>query len=191
MKRPRSLSAIGLAAGMIAYSMGGAHTASITPTFDTFGPLPAASFSGSGIPDDAVAIKTIADGSNIITLGMNAAERFLNPPVGGDGTGTFCAGTGTDFGDPTFATTPGPLGAIWNFDFYVSISGSGLPEINDYDVALLYDFDPGAGTDESLHGEIDFSAVVGLLPDFEGSEYLLFGFLSVPFPGILTPPQDI
>ena len=187
MKPLKFLPVIGLAAGIVALTIGTTQAASISPTFDTFGLLPAATFGGSGIPNDAVAITTFVDGANTITLGMNATERFINPHVGDDGAGTFFAPTGANFGDPAFGPPfSANLGAAWNFNFYVSIAGGGV--IGDYGVSLLYDFDPGAGTDESLLGEINFNGLGPLpFPLAEGSENLLFGFLTVPAP-FLTPP---
>ena len=177
-----------MAAGIVALTIGTTQAASISPTFDTFGLLPAATFGGSGIPNDAVAITTFVDGANTITLGMNATERFINPPVGDDGAGTFFAGTGANFGDPAFGPPPSAtLGAAWNFNFYISIAGGGL--IGDYGVSLLYDFDPGAGTDESLLGELDFNGLGPLpVPLVESSQNLLFGFLAITAPGVTPPP---
>ncbi len=63
--------------------------AGFTPKFDSFGPLPAATYGGTGIPNDPSAITTIVDGSNTITLGLTATPRYYNPAIKNDGAGTF------------------------------------------------------------------------------------------------------
>ena len=68
--------------------------ADLTPEFTTFGPLPGATFGGSGIPNDAVAITTIVDGTTTITLGLTAHQRFASPAVTNNGAGVFTAQAG-------------------------------------------------------------------------------------------------
>ena len=104
-----------------------ATAAPVTPVFTSFGALAAATFGGSGIPNDAVAITQIVDGDNVITLGLTAHQRYFNPPLVNDGAGTFAAGPGSNFGDPGNPGGPGPgtaLGATWNFAFYVDIGAA-------------------------------------------------------------------
>jgi len=180
-----SLSRIALAAlAALALSPAGALAVPITPIFDTFGPLPEATWGGSGIPNDRVAITTISDGGNTITLAMSSHGRFSNTLIGDDGAGTFFARPGQN--TPAGTTI---AGATWNFNFFMEIEGGG--SFADYDVDLLYDFDPGLATDESDHGRIDIDAS---LPDpaaftlVESSQNLLFGFLGTAIPGVLTPP---
>jgi hypothetical protein len=134
------------AAGAIAAIFAGATTASaaaIVPTFTTFGTLTGATFGGSGIPNDAVAITTV----DTLTLGLTATARFANPVVTDDNAGTFSAAVGGDVDDLA------PQLARWNFDFYASSTAT-APQ----SYALLYDFDPGVGTDESALGRLNFTA---------------------------------
>jgi hypothetical protein len=147
-----------------------AWASSITPTFTSFGTLAAATFGGSGIPNDRVAITTFTDGQNTITLGLTATPRFSNPPVTDNGAGVFSAVTGPDV-PPTLAR--------WNFDFYASITGGS------YTFDLLYDLDPAVGTDEGDLGEAVFplaGASTG-----QDSWNLGFAFLRTGVPGV-TPP---
>jgi len=168
--------------------------APITPTFDTFGDLPGATFGGTGIPTDPVAITTIIVGGDTITLGLSAHSRFLNPAVTDDGAGTYTAVTGANFGDPTFGTMPsGDFGATWNVGTYIDISGGG--SFADYLFEFVYDFDPGAGTDELLHGLVDVNdalfldgAVLAATFTAEASENLLFPFFGTAVPGVISPP---
>jgi hypothetical protein len=160
----------GLFAGLLTAAT--ASASAITPTFTFFGPLPAATFGGSGIPNDRVAVTTINDGQNVITLGLTATERFVNPAVGDDGAGTFFAPVGGDVADAA------PTLARWNFDFYTSATGGS------YTYDLLYDFNPAFGTDESDLGHVNISAL-GISQE---SWNLGFTFLGLPAPGFVTPP---
>jgi MYXO-CTERM domain-containing protein len=153
-----------------------------------FGPLPGATFGGSGIPNDAVAITTITDGQVTITLGLAAHARFDNPLVTNDGNGTFFAQPGTRISpdDPSMLDV-----AMWNFDFYVDVDGASF---EDYQFNLLYDVDNGATTD---FGTLDLNAAVvalggtlGSTSLVEGSENLSFDFLydiPIDFPFIAPP----
>lgn len=151
---------------------GGASATPITPTYDSFGSLPAATFGGSGIPNDAVAISTWTDGTVTITLGLTATERYANPPVTDDGAGTYTALAGSDAGN-----------AMWNFNYYINIVGG---QFDDFQFELLYDFDPAAGTDSTDLGVLDFNAgivalygapALGLVSNVQDSQNLAFGFL--------------
>ena len=93
----RGVRALGGAAVLAATAFGFAATASATPTFDTFGPLPQATFGGSGIPNDAVAQSTF-EGTGILAL--SSTQRFFNPPVTNDGAGNYFAEPGSNFGGP-------------------------------------------------------------------------------------------
>lgn len=163
-----------------------AVAAPISPTFDTFGPLPAATFGGSGIPNDAVAISTIVDGDNTITLGLSATPRFTGT-VGNDGAGTFSAEVGGYVGPPPPAD---PALSRWNFSFYASLDDGGITgdTFSSYMISLLYDLDPAAGTDDSDHGVIDLSAAFPSDTLVEGSQNPGFSFLTVPIPSVLIPP---
>ena len=110
----------------------------ITPNYDTFGSLPAATFGGTGIPNDAVAQTTISglnqNQDNSITLALSATQRYSNPTVGNNGAGTFFATTGENNGLDG-ASPAHALGPTWNFDFYINIvdpTGAG------YHLGLLY-----------------------------------------------------
>jgi hypothetical protein len=171
---------------ILALSAGIAHAGSIDPTYDTFGTLSGATFGGTGIPNDAVAITSITDGSATLTLGLTAHGRHDNPAVGNDGAGTF-------FAQPGSNVKGGLLGALWNFAFYIDL---GSNDFADYGVQLLYDFGPAADTDESDLGVLDFNALIatsfdpGTISKVEGSENLLFGYLangSLPFITVPTP----
>lgn len=173
-------------------SIGQLRAGIISPVFESFGSLPQATFGGSGIPSDAVAIRTINDGSNTITLGLTAHERtnggFTATEVGNNGAGVFSAPKGD------FEAESGVLGeagrALWNFGFYVNVAGATL---GDYQFDLLYDFDPSAGTDELDHGVIDLSAIIAANSasggtTAEGSENLGFAYLASGIPGFVVPP---
>lgn len=170
MTLQRSFAALAAGAGLALASM----SAAAAPMFTTFGSLPAATFGGTGIPNDAVAITNWSGGGASATLGLTAFGRFGLSPVTNDGAGTFTALAGTN--DP-----PGPPanGALWNFGFFVDASDTfaGFAE-------LRYDVDPSAGTD---FGVIRIP-IVGTAAAVQDSQNLLFGFLYTPVPLVLTPP---
>lgn len=91
------------------------------PLYTSFGPQPADTFGGSGIPNNAVARTTITlSGGEVITLDLTAAPRYANPALTNDGAGTFVALPGGDVldGKPTYA--------VWNFAFETN-TNSTLP----------------------------------------------------------------
>jgi hypothetical protein len=108
------------------------------PAYTTFGTLAGATFGGTGIPNDAVAITTIG-GAGGFTMGLTATQRYVGPNLANDGAGTFYANPGS-------GTPPGSSfdGSFWNFDYYVSGDTQG------YNFELFYDVDPGAGTDYGI-----------------------------------------
>lgn len=151
----------------------------ITPTYTTFGTLSGATFGGTGIPNNAVAITTIGN----VTLGLTAHARYSNPPVSNNGAGVFTAVAGGDIYTP--APNTQPTWARWNFGWYASSSGSG-----NYLLELRYDFDPGVGTDESLLGKILIPLgppPLGLGTLLQDSWNLGMTFLGNSAPGV-TPP---
>ena len=152
-----------------------AATASAGPIVPnvTVGPLPAATFGGSGIPNDAVAVTTAYPGGNTVTLGLTATARFANLPVANDGSATFFADPGGDI------LNSAPLYGRWNFDFYTNQTGG------NYSYELLYDLDPGVGTLESDLGTVSF-ALAGA-STFQDSWNLGFGFLRTGLPGVIPP----
>ena len=177
----RGVQALAGAVALAAAAFGFATTASATPTFDTFGPLPQANFGGSGIPNDAVAQSTF-EGTGILAL--TSTQRFFNPTVTNDGAGTFFAGPGSNFGGPG-STNPNE-GALWNFNFFISAPTG--ETLENFIFTLRYDFDPGLNTPESELGQIDI--VFSPETVIQGSQNNLFGFLAgnPPILGV-TPPD--
>lgn len=167
--------------------------ASAVPVYDTFGPLTGANFGGTGIPNDTVAISSqFYDGDNLITVAMNATQRYDNPVVTNNGAGTFYAGTGSNIKGPGAGT----LGALWNWNYYIKVEGVGAsppsPILTDYDIAIYYDFNPAFDNlAASTLGKIDVTAglkCAGSTTNItQGSENLMFGWLataaSCPAPG--------
>lgn len=125
--------------------------ASLTPTFDTFGALPQATFNGSGIPNSSVAITTLTSAAGTVNLGLAAHSRFGQiPAVTNDGAGRYFATGGID---QTSAASIAGQYAKWNFDFYVGGDANALAQ---YTFRLLMDVD--ASTNESFVG---FPAAAG------------------------------
>ena len=108
-----------------------------SPLYDTFGPLDDATFGGTGIPNDEVAISSqFSNGASTITVAMSATQRYDNPALTNDGFGTYFAGAGSN--------TPAGTsyeGALWNFNYYINIDST-TETLADYDITLFYDFDP-------------------------------------------------
>ena len=155
------------------------QAAPVNPTFDVFGDLPQATFGGTDIPTDPTAITTFNGfGDDIVTLGLSATQRFNNPPLANDGAGTYTALIGSNDGAP--GSNSGLIGATWNFNFFVDIDGTSGSTIADYGIQLLYDFDPGADTEQSDLGVLAFSSLLGF--SVESSQNLNFDFLTVPGP---------
>ncbi len=167
--------------------------AAATPVYDTFGPLTGANFGGTGIPNDSVAISSqFYDGDNLITVAMNATQRYSNPVVTNNGAGTFYAGTGSNLQGPGAGT----MGALWNWNYYIKVEGVGAsppsPILSDYDITLYYDFNPAFDNlAASTLGKIDVTAALKCYGSAasitQGSENLMFGYLAsaatCPVPG--------
>ena len=128
----------------------------ITPSFTSFGSLPAATFSGTGIPNDSVA--KYVNGN--LVLGLTAHQRYTNPAVTNNGAGTFFAVAGNDAGngDPNYAR--------WNFGFFID----GLPTNGSVD--LYYDLNPAVGNDVSTFFSYPYFAGVGQGSQNLGMDYL-------------------
>ncbi|MEM1346189.1 MAG: hypothetical protein AAGI34_16625, partial [Pseudomonadota bacterium] len=176
-----------LLGAVLALGLSAAQAAPISPSFQTFGDLPQATFGGSGIPTDPTAFSAFVDPGtgDTLLLGLSATQRFSNPAPTNDGAGTY-------FVEPAFnnGITGSSLGAGWNFNFYVEVlaTGSGSGTIGDFEVELLYDLDAGVDTDESALGVIDLSLLTPTSTLEQGSQNATFAFLAGPaFPG-LTPP---
>ncbi len=156
-------------AAVALFSIGAAFAAPITPTFTTFGALPAATFGGSGISNTAVAITT----ANSLTIGLTAHQRFAGPDLANDGAGTFQAFPGVS----TFPPSPADPYATWNFAYY--IAGASATTVFE----LRYDFDPIAANDASTHGVLTLTGLVGTQQD---SYNLGMNFLALVSPTIGT-----
>jgi PEP-CTERM motif-containing protein len=165
-----------------------AYALPIPITCASFGPLPAATFGGSGIPNSAVCQSTFIVGNDTITIGIEAHERYSNAVVTNDGAGTYFAGAGANFGDPAFGPPPSPnLGATWNEAIYINIAGGGT--ISDYAISFLYEVDPAAANDRSTFGSVNINALVAPgATTYQDSTNLLFGTFCSGFPGVVTPP---
>ncbi len=166
-----------------------AADAAISPTFDRFGSLNRATFGGSGIPADAVAVTTVTDGGNTITLGLTATRRgSSSPAVTNDGMGTFFAQPGTSAASAT-STNPNN-NSLWNFSFFAEVMGDGMTAAN-YMFELLYDLNPSASTDETNLGVINFEIPASSgATVVEGSQNLGFDFLEDGISGVVTPPPS-
>jgi hypothetical protein len=181
----RRISSIFGAVALMA-TLGFAGEANSTPVFDDFGLLTPATFGGTGIPNDNVAITTITDANTntIITLGLSATQRFSNPALTNDGAGTFFAGAGSNFGGAGESSFEG---ALWNFDFFIDFDSS-LPPA-DFDFKLLYDFDPTSGTIDGDLGILDLNGAFPSSVPVEGSQNLLFSFLASNLLSFISPPS--
>jgi hypothetical protein len=149
----------------------------LSPHYSFFSSLPAATFGGSGIPNDEVAVslgRSRPPAGDTITLGLTATERFDNPAVNSAGhNGIFQAFPGGDVAHGA------PQLARWNFDFYVN-GGAGVTYVLDFDT------NPGVGTDISQFGHVTLGAGAGT---FQDSWNLGFAFLNslLPVPGVFIP----
>jgi len=168
-------------------------TASAVPLFDVFGPLDEATFGGTGIPNQKVAVsRQFEDGNTLITVAMSATQRFSNPALTNDGAGTYFANAGSNFGGAGESATEG---ALWNFNFYVDIDGPAGAKLTDYDINLFYDFDPAFDNGPAGLGVINLSAFVAAGSDptatrIENYQNLLFGFLGVDALPFRTAPTS-
>jgi hypothetical protein len=102
--------------------------------------LPGATFGGSGIPNDAVAVSTAGN----VTLGLTAHQRYNNPALTNDGNGTFRAWAGLSSPQPGYPVDA-PL-SRWNVGYAIL----GDADLNDYIYQFIYDTDPGAGNSASV-----------------------------------------
>jgi hypothetical protein len=166
--------------------------------YDGFGPFPNASFGGTGIPNDAVAAsKQIIDGDTIITIAMNATERYSNPAVGDNGAGIFYATPGQNCGVATdpIGCPSANQGALWNWNYYIGITSGSGKVLKDYQIDIWYDLNPAGPTaccSTAGLGRIDVTAALlafnpGSVLE-QGSENLLFNYLNVGSPPYVIAP---
>ena len=170
----------------------GASAASAAPIYDYFGPLDEATFGGTGIPNDEVAVASqFVDGDTLITVAMSATQRFSNPAVTNDGAGTYLATPGSNFGGAGQSTTEG---ALWNWNYFIRVESTngGAPVLADYQIDIFYDFDTALDNALGTLGRLDVTASL-LANDpsatlVEDSQNLLFGFLAADFPPFVDAP---
>jgi len=171
-----------------AFAFSGAVSAS--PLYDVFGPLDDATFGGTGIPNDEVAISSqFSNGTSLITIAMSATQRYSNPALTNDGAGTYFAQAGSNFGGAGESTTEG---ALWNFNFYINID-SDTETLADYDFTLFYDFNPAFDNGPAGLGTINLTNAIlaGSNPTatkLEDSQNLMFSFLGTSVPGFINAP---
>ncbi len=163
------------------------------PLYDTFGPLDGATWGGTGIPNDEVAISDQwSNGSTLITVAMSATQRYSNPTLTNDGAGTYYAQAGSNFGGAGESSSEG---ALWNFNFYIDVDST-TETIDDYEFVLFYDFDPafdngpaGLGT-LNLNDWITYYEGPGAT-HHEDSQNLMFSWTSTAIPGTVAPPGGV
>jgi hypothetical protein len=157
------------------------HSASailIDPTYTTFGALPQATFSGTGIPNTAVATSRFTIGNQAITLGLTATARYSAPTVANNGAGTFYAQTGVSSGTTSYAR--------WNVDYYVNFN----PGLSDFSpgslsVRLYYDKNSDLGNDVSSYITLEPNIFNGF--DFNSQDSENLGMRSVFPTGTFNP----
>jgi len=182
----RTINRNSICAASVAFIFSGA--ASAAPLYDVFGPLDDATFGGTGIPNDEVAISSqFSNGTSLITVAMSATQRFDNPALTNDGAGTYFAQAGSN--TPTGTTTEG---ALWNFNFYINID-SATETLADYDFTLFYDFNPAFDNGPAGLGQINLTNAILASANpgatkLEDSQNLMFSFLATSVPGFITAP---
>ena len=171
----------GSAALLLASTISPVHAAPITPLYGTFGSFPITEFGGDGIPNNQVAFTEVALNSDeTLTVALAATQRLSNPPLMASD-GVYTATAGQNSGVPgVFGTT-----STWNFSFYLGITGNGQSTIGSLGLRLLYDLDPGVGTDATELGVINLSAAPSQL--IEDSQNPAFAYLSTGAPFVIPP----
>ena len=163
------------------FSPSAASAAPIIPTYTSFGTLTGATFGGSGIPNDAVAI---GQGGGV-TIGLTAHQRYDNATVTNDGAGTFFAAAGSDMN----TVNPNPVYATWNFGFYFADTNPTAGNLFN----IYWDFDPAVGNDESTHGALlGWTLPANPHQDSQnlGMAHLAFFANQLPQPGAFDPNQQ-
>jgi len=166
--------------------------ASAFTVYDNFGAFPDATWAGSGIPNDAVAAsKQIIDGDTTIRIAMNATGRYSNPQLANNGAGVFYAGAGSNTGGNNESPT---TGALWNWNYFIDITSGSGKVLADYQIDIWYEFNPAGPTACCVPGTGRINVTNALLlfsPAStlqQGSENLLFNYLAVNGPPIITAP---
>ncbi|MCD2514837.1 PEP-CTERM sorting domain-containing protein [Massilia sp. G4R7] len=140
-----------------------------------FGALSEATFGGTGIPNDSVAVTTFGS----VTMGLSATQRYVGPNLENDKAGTYYA-------TPGKSTVGLPAGANWNFNFYINDSASSLSS-SGLTYKILFDFDPATAVDTSKLGSFDPLFFWGASNTSQNSLNLLFPYLTSGFPGVTAP----
>jgi hypothetical protein len=167
-----------------------AEAGPIEVDFISFGALPQATFGGSGIPNDSVAISQFTDGGKNVTLGLTITQRYSNPAVVNNSNGTFYITPGANNGTP--GGTTGSQYATWNVGFFAAVdNASYLAPYEGYIVQLLYDFDAAYGTDVNDHGIINLGILTStpILNPVQGSLNMSFNFLAMSIPLVNDAPS--
>ena len=107
-----------LAAVAVAFAAGSACASPVSVSYTHFGKLDGATFGGTGISNEHVAITQ----NGKLTLGLTVTPRAGGSVVSNNGAGVFTVEAGA-FG-------AGDNLALWNYDFYVK--NSGLASIGTY-----------------------------------------------------------
>ena len=141
----------------LALAASSAFAVPVVPVYGAFGSYPAATFGGSGIPNDAVATTTLL-GSGV-TLALTAHQRYSEPAVTNNGAGVFQAVGG--------AYAPGDNLARWNFGYDIR-GGVSNPRMT---YRLFGDYDNAVGNDFSSYTDIS----IYLAGSMQDSENLGFG----------------
>ena len=151
-------------------------TASATPTFDVFGPLPGT----LGAPDEQAAQSVFGQSFDGF-LGLSVTARDPNRAVSNDGAGTY-------FTEP--GSSSGGQSTTWDFNVYAA--GPVNSTFADIIFELRYDLDPGSGTPESQLGTVNLNGALGT-PGAPAQVIASFNLLDNVFrigtvPGVITPP---
>jgi hypothetical protein len=147
-----------LIAGAAAMAVASAAHASSLQSFGSTGNLNG--YVGTGISDADMVVSTSGD----LKIGIKGFERFVGD-VANNGVDTFYA-------QPGFSAFAPSGSATWNYVFAVD---AGTNALSNYNVKLLVDFDPSAGTS---FVEADYSSFLGASSKFGDSQNLAFNFWS-------------
>lgn len=150
-------------------------------------------YGGSGIPTDPVAWSTFTDAAgNTLILGLGSHGRYGNPDPTNPSDNVYEGVTGLNNGGRAGALE----GATWNFNWFAEVipAENSTTTLADLGVELLYDFDPGAGTEESDHGVIPLSSFASQsdTPVFvsQSSQNATFGWLQPDSTFLAVTPDN-